>query len=436
MKTPDGSNPPRLYARVGTDSLSALSIHHRNAPLVLLERMALSPAALATLHEQFARSGLQAVVLSTCNRTELYVHSLRPGDHARAEALLMAATLGEDAVCETLTRLSGRDAAQHLFRVASGLESLVLGEAEILGQIRGSLDIARTAGAAGSFLARLFQAALRAGGRARSETGIGTGALSVASAAVRLLASLQDDLPHATVVVVGTGVTGLKAARHLKAEGVGRLVLINRTRERAERAATELGAEGASLADLTHWLGRADAVVIAAQVEQPLLTRAHIVGGRGASPGTRLVLIDLSLPRAIDPACGEAANVALHNLTDLEQIVAENRERRETEIPAVETLLEHELSVFAAWAREDAARPLIAEIRRRAELIRREEIEQALSSGPLELGMIEHLTRRIVDRLMQYPIHALQGRAEGGPSVIADLEKAWGSDDGVTDASC
>src|SRR5262245_15601450 len=226
MKNHDGDRPPQLFARTGTEALSAPSIPHRHAPLVLLERMALSPAALVALHEQFAGCGLQAIVLSTCNRTELYVHALRPGDHARAEALLMAATLGEDAACETLTRLTGRDAARHLFRVAAGLESLVLGEAEILGQIRGSIEIARSAGSAGAFLARLFQAALRAGGRARSETGIGTGALSVASAAVRLLAGVQADLASATVVVVGAGVTGLKAARHLKAEGVGRLVLI------------------------------------------------------------------------------------------------------------------------------------------------------------------------------------------------------------------
>ena len=434
MKNLDGSPPPQLFARVGTDALSALSIHHRNAPLVLLERMALSPAALAALHERFAGCGLQAVVLSTCNRTELYVHALRSGDQARAEALLMAATLGGEEACETLTRLAGRDAARHLFRVAAGLESLVLGEAEVLGQIRSSIETARTAGASGAFLARLFQAALRAGGRARSETGIGTGALSIASAAVRLLAGVHERLDRATVVVVGTGATGLKAARHLRAEGVGRLVLINRTQERADRAAAELGAEGASLADLHRWLGHADAVVVAAQVEQPLVTRAHIDEGRGQSPACRLVLVDLSLPRAVDPACGDAPEVELHNLGDLEHIVASNRERREAEIPSVETLLDHELALFAAWAREHAARPLIAEIRRRAEAIRREEIEKALASGPLDLEMLEHLTRRVVDRLMQYPIHALQGRAAGGPGVVADLEKTWGSDGEVADA--
>src|SRR5690349_5820908 len=133
MKNSDGPHPPQLFARAGVEALSALSIHHRNAPLALLERMALAPAALVALHERFAAAGLQAVVLSTCNRTELYVCATRQGDHSRAEDLLMAATLGEDAACSTLTRLTGRDAARHLFRVASGLESLVLGEAEILG---------------------------------------------------------------------------------------------------------------------------------------------------------------------------------------------------------------------------------------------------------------------------------------------------------------
>src|SRR5205823_10989781 len=126
------------------------------------------------------------------------------------------------------------------------------------------------------------------------------------------------------------------------------------------------GAEGASLADLPRWLGLANAVVVAAQVDQPLVTRAHVDQGRGESPAGRLVLVDLSLPRAIETACGAAPGVALHNLSDLEQTAACNRERRESEIPGVEALLEHELALFAAWAREDAARPLIAEIRRRA----------------------------------------------------------------------
>ncbi|HEY6193550.1 MAG TPA: glutamyl-tRNA reductase [Candidatus Eisenbacteria bacterium] len=433
MTTVDGTRLPHVSSRSGAAALCAFSIHHRNAPLPLLERMALSPAALAELHQRFLLHGLEAVVLSTCNRTELYSYAVRPEDHDRAEALLMDATLGESPGCEHVARLTGGEASAHLFRVAAGLESLVLGEAEILGQLRSAIETAQTAGSAGMFLARLFHAALRFGRRARTDTGIGTGALSVASASVRLLAGVHRNLADATVLVVGTGATGLKAARHLKAERVGRLVLLNRTRARAERAAEELNAEPGSLDDLAPLLREADAVLAAVQVDRPLLT-AELLRGAGRRSHAPLVLIDLSLPRAIDPACSLIEHVALHNLSDLEAAVAQNRERREAEVPRVETLLEREHGLFSEWAAEFAARPLVAEIRRRAEAIRQEELERALASGSLDPESLDRVTRRLVDRLLHAPIRALRSVVPSleGPQSI-DLARVFGPDDGAVD---
>jgi glutamyl-tRNA reductase len=390
----------------GTDALRCLSINHRTAPIDELERMALSPVAVADLHRGFQAHRLEAAVLSTCNRTELYSYAARPGDHARAEALLMAAAGGGAPPLAHFAETAGLAASTHLFRVAAGLESLVVGEAEVLGQVRAAIEAAEAAGTAGFFLSGLFRAALRFGGRARSETGIGTGALSVASASIRLLARVHQDLSACTVLVVGTGTTGLKAARHLKAERVGRLVLANRTPQRAEEAAAELGAEAVALEDLPRLLVGIDAVVTAVQVERPLIT-AEMLKARAGTPEP-LVLIDVSLPRAIDPACGKLAGVVLHDLSGLEEIVAHNRARREREIPRVVALLEQELRMFEAQARESTVRPLVAELRQRAEAIRREEIERALGDGLRDGPLVDRVTRRIVDRLLHAPSLALR----------------------------
>jgi glutamyl-tRNA reductase len=334
------------FLRSGIGTLRALAIHHRNAPLPLLERVALAAVQREALHARLRAHGIEAVVLSTCHRSELYYRAHTRGDDTRAEALWRAPL--EDVDVEP-ARLTGRDAAEHLFRVAAGLESLVLGETEVLGQLRTALEAATHAGSAGPLLARTFHAALRCGGRARGETGIGAGALSIASAAVRLLDAGSRDLSSLTVLVLGAGATGLKVARHLSAEGVRRLVLLNRTTERARVAAEELEVEHAELSDLPWLLMQADAVVAAAQVERPLIDPA-MVSVHAAREGAPLTLVDLSLPRAVDPACAAIPGVRVLNLADLEQVVAANRSRRESEIPRVRAIVARELEQLVRWA--------------------------------------------------------------------------------------
>jgi glutamyl-tRNA reductase len=229
----------------------------------------------------------------------------------------------------------------------------------------------------------------------------------VASASIRLLARARPDLSACTVLVVGAGTTALKAARHLRAERVGRLVLANRTPQRAEAAAAELGAEAVALEDLPRLLVGFDAIVAAAQVERPLITAAMLDQAR-AGASEPLVLIDVSLPRAIDPACAELAGVVMHDLSGLEEIVAHNRALREREIPRVVALLEQELQMFAAQARKSTVRPLVAELRHRAEAIRREEIERARGDGLRDAALLERVTRRIVDRMLHAPSLALR----------------------------
>ncbi|HEY6867155.1 MAG TPA: glutamyl-tRNA reductase [Candidatus Eisenbacteria bacterium] len=391
----------------GMEALRSISISHRSAPLEMLERVALTAAQVAALLREFARRGFEAAVVSTCNRTELYWSSRGPRADAEIEGLLYDVRGTEPPPRDHVVELRGPEAARHLFRVAAGLESLVLGEAEILGQLRAAIDQADLRNTSGFFVSGLFRAALRFGGYVRQETAIGAGALSVASASISLLTRVHPDLSRRTVVVVGAGDTGLKAARHLRAEGVGRLVVVNRTLARAEEIAAELDGEAGSLESLPQWLPLADGVVAAAHVDRPIVTAAMLRDA--ALPAGRVrVLLDLSLPRAIEPACARAEGVVLHDLSGLEQIVAHNRSRREREIPRVESLLARELAQFQAQMRESAVRPVLTELWRMAEAIRRGEIERARADGVADDEMLERVTRRIIDRLLHGPSMALR----------------------------
>ena len=400
--------PDRDLEPVG--SLRLLSISHHSAPLEQLERMALGAAATAALLNEFHRLGSEVVLLSTCNRTELYWASRGPLQDQETEATLMRCCGSHAPPRRHFVEKQGAAAAEHLFRVAAGLESMVMGEAEILGQVRAAIDLADQHDTSGFFLSGLFRAALRCGGRARQETGIGIGALSVASTSIQLLTRVHPDLASSTVLVIGAGMTGIKAARHLAAENVGRMVILNRTQARAEEAALELSCEASSLDALPAWLVEADAVVAAAHVDSPIVTAAALREAMASRAGRPLVLIDLSLPRAIEAACADLPEVVLHDISGLEEIVAANRVRREREIPRVETLLQRELARFVEQARESAMRPVLAELRQHAESIRRAELERALAAadGAIDPELMERVTRRIVDRLLHAPSMALR----------------------------
>lgn len=385
--------------------------------------MALPPEMIAACYQRARARGIEAVVVSTCNRTELYWMAA-VADAGAGSEILEAAEKGVPGI-----EKRGRAAAEHLFRVASGLESLVLGESEILGQVRDALDLAEQHDAPGYLLSALFRAALRGGGRARQETAIGTGALSVASASVQLLARVRPDLATSTVLVVGAGATGRKVARHLRGERVGRLVLLNRTFDRAVESARALGAEAAPLDALAEWLAKADAVVVAAQTDTPLITAAVLAAARRGRMSRPLALVDLSMPRAIEPACASLPGVTHHDLSSLETIVARHRAEREREIPLVEALLERELQVFEEQARESAARPVLTELRRMAEAIRRSELERALAAGSLDAAALDRVTRRIVDRVLHGPSMTLRREGGAGSARAREVRHLFGLDE-------
>lgn len=391
----------------GIAALRALTFNHRALGLDALARVTLSPEAIAALNAAFAEAAVEAFVLSTCNRTEIYWRAQVPGDEERVRALVGARLDAEGvAMIDEAPALRGRDAARHLFRVCSGLESLALGEAEILGQTRTALDQAT---AVGPFLRGVIVAAIRTGGMARAETRIGVGALSVASAAVQLIASALP-IERSRVLIVGAGATGVKVARHLRRLGAGQIVLANRTRERADDAAPVFGAEVVDFDNLADELVRVDAIVCAVAAPTPCLRTAALREATTARARRPMLIVDLSMPPAVES--GDVDGVTHVALGALEGQVARQRDRRSSEIPRVEALIERELQHLGAWARRHALRPIVTELRRKVETIRRAELERArreLAGTPdPDLAVLDRLSRRLLDQVLALPMSALE----------------------------
>jgi glutamyl-tRNA reductase len=380
-----------------------LAINHRSASLSGFERAALAQDDLAALHGKLEAIGIDSVVLATCNRIELYWRSAGPQRDAQAQDAFRAAT-GAALESGILVRASGEQVAQHLFRVACGLDSLLLGEGEILGQVRNALD----SSGADDLVSGVFRAALRCGGSARAETAIGSGALSIASAGAQLVAQAIAKVERPHVVIVGAGETGRIAARHLCAEGVERVTIVNRTYERAVSAAGALGVEAAPLAALPELLRDADGVIVAVHAPAALVTASMVHAAMTSRPQRELVVSDLSMPRAVETAVRTLPGLTLHDMLGLESLVRENRLRREREIPRVEAVIQRELEQLRAWAHQQLLRPMMAEFRERAEAIRVVELRRMLREDLTNAEVIDRLTRRLVERLITIPIATMR----------------------------
>lgn len=379
-------------------TLRVFSLSHRTCGLSALGAI-VSHGDASRLHGALANAGVESLVLSTCNRFEVYWRSVRAVDDQVVAASIEAGLpLAKDLVRDGSLQLGGDDAAHHLFRVCSGLESMVLGEAEILGQARAAMEQSPQ----GAFLRGVFTAAIRTGRSARAETGIGVGAMSVASAAIEQIAT-RTPLSTSGVLLVGAGETAAKAARHLARIGIGRLVVANRTSDRAQELASRYGGRGVGLEDLTEAIAAADVVICAANSSQYLITRADVAGRR-----TPLVIVDLSMPPVVEPF--DVEHVTRIDLQGLERATAVHRQRREAEIPAVEQIIARELTWLRSWARHELLRPLVSTLRQKAEQIRRDELERArqelASDDPQRV--LERFSRRVFDRLLAVPLDQLK----------------------------
>ena len=391
----------------GLAALRVLTLNHHNLGIEQLPQVSLAADTVTSLQAALAAASVESFILATCNRTEIYWRARTPGDDERVRDLVLAHVMpvAADLLREHLP-LRGRAAAEHLFRVCCGIESLVLGEAEILGQVRAALE---SNGACGPFLQGVVMAAQRAGRMARAETGIGVGALSVASAAVQLVAATLP-LPRSQVVVVGAGTTGVKAARHLRALDVERLTVANRTRERAETVAASVDANGIGLDTLIDEIARADAAICAVASPTPVIDRASLQAAMAARQGRPLLIVDLSMPPVVE--AGEVPGVTRVDLAALEQQVAGQRDRRAAEIPKVETVIDRELLHLQAWARRHALRPFVSDLRRKVESIRQAELARAAGelsdSRAMDVQLLDRLSRRLLDQVLAIPFATLE----------------------------
>jgi glutamyl-tRNA reductase len=395
-------------------SLALVGISHHRAPVELRERVALDARAARGLARRLADEVGEAVCLSTCNRTELYVAGA--GAQAPAESALVG--LGGEEIGAALYRLRDEAAALHLFRVAAGLDSMVPGEGEILGQVRGAYD----AGAAGPVLDRLFRQALHAGRKARTQTAIGESPASVSSAAAVLAEQVFGDLHGCRVLVVGAGEVGEAAARNLVARGAELAFVANRSPERADRVVERLGGAAVPLERAAEDLASADVVVSSTGSPSLILSREDVARAARGRKGRPLFFIDLAVPRDLDPAIAELEGCYLYDVDDLEAVVAETLAGRRREAERAERIVAEEAERFREWLASLDVVPAIASLRARAEEIRRTELRRAEARlGRLteaERSVVESVTSQIVNKLLHLPTVRMKQAAAAADGVL------------------
>ncbi len=374
------------------------------------------PALLSDL-----RFGLpEFAILSTCNRTELYAaaDSAAALDAGLADAwaaLLARQQAGEHAV--DVYRYAGVDAARHLMRVASGLDAAALGETQVLGQVRAAYGAAQEAGTAGKGLHALFSRALSAGKRVHGETALAERAVGHASAAVELAKKIFGDLSTRHALLVGAGETARSAATHLHAVGVASLTVASRTRARAEALATRCEGRAVALDDLGAAIGRANIIISATSAQGHVLTEPAIRAARSAAGGEPLLLVDMAVPRDIEPAAGELPGVFLYNIDDLRQVVAANLRARAREAQRAERLVAQEAAGFGEWLMSLDVVPAIRALRDKVEAIRQQELRETLARlpelSPRERQAIEAMSAAIAGKILNEPTLRLKELARG-----------------------
>ncbi len=400
--------------------LLALGISHKTAPVALRERLAFTEEEAAAFAVAATAGGevREAAVISTCNRTEVY---LVVGDPVKAESDVLGLLAGRARIrptelAEAIYSPRNCDAARHLYRVTAGLESMILGEAEIQGQVRRAHQAAMQAGCSGPLLNRLFAAALTTGKRVRSETAIGASRVSVPSIAVDLALAELGELTRRHAVILGAGETSELTARALAEQGAGTIFVANRHADRALSLAQRFGGSVVGLERLPDQLLLADIVLCSTSSPHPIVGVDElelVMGKRGGRP---LLLIDIAVPRDVDPACGELEGVSLYDIDDLQANVARNMSIRAEEAPRAHEIVEEEIRRFARWLGQLDALPTVAALREHGN----ELVEQVLaengsrweSASPRDLARVEAIARAVMSRLLHEPTIRLRSLSE------------------------
>ena len=415
-------------------ALIALGLNHLTAPLAYREQVAFAPEdTAAALAELTAQPGVrEAAILSTCNRTELYCTVDSGNEAVPGTWLQRHHQLTGERLDEFLYRHADADAVRHLFRVATGLESMVLGEPQILGQVKDAYALARDAQTLRAPLERLFQNTFAVAKRVRSDTRIGANPVSVAFTAVRLAERVFADLRQACVLLIGAGETIELAARHLTEARVRSLIVANRTLENAQTLASRFGGYAIALADLPKHLAEADIVISSTASREPVLDRATVAEAIAARRRKPMFLVDIAVPRDIDPAVASIEDVFLYTIDDLRQVIDENLRGRREAARDAEAMIELSVEHFMGWWRALDLHNPVSELRRHAETNRDEVLAKAqamLARGKPVDEVLAFLANTLTNKLLHAPSANLRAAAlRGDADLLRAAERLFESD--------
>jgi len=421
-------------------SLIALGLNHQTAPVALRERVAYGrPEALLALGAVRALPGVrEAAIVSTCNRTELYCEVGEDGEAQLRRWLAQDRGLALHQLEEFLYRHVDGDAVRHLYRVATGLDSMVLGEPQILGQVKEAYHIAREAGTLRSALERLFQSAFAVAKRVRTDTRIGANPVSVAFAAVRLTQQVFADLGKCTVLMIGAGDTIELVAQHLSRSGVGRMLVANRTLANAEALAERHDAQALALVDLGRHLHQADVVIASTASREPVVTRAAVATALRERRRRPMLLLDLAVPRDIEPDTATLEDVYLYTIDDLGAVIEENLRSRREAAREADAIIDLQVGHFLGWWRTLSGSGPLKRLREAGDSAREHALaraREALAAGRPVEDVLQHLAHALTNKLLHGPTANLRAAAlRGDHDVVHAAERLFAPGDPGPDA--
>jgi glutamyl-tRNA reductase len=401
-------------------TIVVVGVNHRTAPVEVRERLALSSDQIADALPILHNYVNKGVILSTCNRTEVYCLAEKTDTLTQKIGRFFSqlSDLPIFVVTSFLYTYQGEAAVRHLFRVACGLDSMILGEAQILGQVRGARDRARANGSLNHLLTNLFHHAVRVGRRVRSDTEISRNAASVSSAGVAMARrAYGKDLSSASILVIGAGRMAKRAAKTFLDSGASRVIVANRTYENAVNMTTRMNVSPHHFEELGEALAASDIVLSATAAPDYVLTQEQIIQAMQKRQDQPLYLVDIGVPRNIDPRAGKVKNVTLYDIDDLRAASNASLAQRQEEVAKVEAIIERQVAKFMAWWNSLDAIPTIVALRGRAEAIRQAEMAKTLKRMPQlseeEQARINALTRSIVNKILHQPIVHLKDDEKG-----------------------
>ena len=398
-------------------NLLAISINHKTAPVELREALYLNHDEIVSFAENTKdKLFSEGLIVSTCNRTEIYGIPARPNTtFTDLQNTIINYKSVTGLKSEHFQLFQSSEAIKHLFSVATGIDSLLIGDNQIFKQVKDSFQLAEDSRFAGFLMKRIFDSAIRAGKRAITETAISEGAVTVSYAAVQLIEKIFSNLNKKSALVIGAGETGEIAAKHLKERGIGKLAITNRTLERAEKLAEKLQAKTIPFTSFKYFLHEYDIVLSATSSENLIITKDDIKASMKKRNYNACVFMDIAIPRDIDPEAKSIDYVFYNDIDSLNIIVQQNLSKRKEEIPKVEKIIDEELNSFLSWFNSLEAAPTIKTLRDYFEAVRAEEVDKNKNRfSPEDQEKLEIITKRIINKILHHPTVEIKKFSESG----------------------